>query len=145
MIQTLQMNKLFYIVYNSYYKHGQFKNDIPSLTVAGIFAIMFFSLILFGLFIIGWIYPEYAYAKISKSNKSIHHFIAIFCCLVTYFAFYYNKRYIKIYQTYKDSEFLNSSTAKFQAFLFIVLVILSPIILALIQNKVTLGHWPKFV
>jgi len=31
------INKLFYIIYNTYYKHGNYKNDIPPLTVFGIF------------------------------------------------------------------------------------------------------------
>jgi len=38
------INKLFYIIYNSYYKHGQYKNDMPSLTVGGIFLGCFFGI-----------------------------------------------------------------------------------------------------
>ena len=38
------MNKLFYIIYNAYYKHGEYKNDNPSLTVGGMFSVFYYSI-----------------------------------------------------------------------------------------------------
>ena len=59
--------KLFYIIYNAYYKHGEYKNDIPPLTVGGIFLGCFFSLGLLSYVILGWGNP--IYYKVPKINK----------------------------------------------------------------------------
>lgn len=34
------LDRLFFIIYNSYFKDGTYKNDIPPLTAGGIFFMM---------------------------------------------------------------------------------------------------------
>jgi hypothetical protein len=135
------MNRLFYVIYNSYYKDGQYKDDIPSLTVGGIFTISFFSIGLSIFNLIGWINPLYSKIKI---GNFITFFSISFCALIVYFLFYHNKRYRKIYQTYKNNVFLNSKLAKRFSFFIVILFILSPIILVMIQTKIHYGWWIKF-
>jgi glucan phosphoethanolaminetransferase (alkaline phosphatase superfamily) len=133
------MNRLFYIIYNSYYKHGEYKNDNPSLTVGGIFMGCFFCIALSILNIIGWINP--LYYRLPKLSKPILFLITILFGIIVYFVFYHNKRYQKIYETYKENIFLNSKRAKYLGFLITILIIISPFILALVRNKICLGHW----
>lgn len=134
------MNRLFYIIYNSYYKDGEYKNDIPSLTVGGIFTISFFSIGLSIFNVIGCINPLYSKIKI---GNFVAFFSIFFCGLIVYFLFYHNKRYRKIYETYKDNVFLNSKLAKRFSFFIVILFILSPIILVMIQTKINYGWWIK--
>jgi len=66
-IKINMLDKLFYIIHSAYYKHGKFKNDIPSLTVGGIFSISFFCIGLSCYGIVGWLNPTYWSApKLSK-------------------------------------------------------------------------------
>lgn len=133
------LDKLFYVVYNSYYKHGEFKNDIPPLTVGGIFGIMLLCMALSVFCILGWINP--VYAKLPKLNKVILTLVMLFFGALVYFIFYYDQRYRKIYNLYKENKFLNSQAAKIECFAFIIVVILLPMALLLIRNKIANGHW----
>lgn len=133
------MNKLFYIIYNSYYKHGKYKKDNPPLTVWGIFLVFFFSFSYSIAIIIGWINP--LYYRLPKINKPMMLLVTVFFGTIVYFLFYHNKRYHKIYETYKDDVFLNSIIAKYLGFFIAFFIILSPIFLGLIRNKIFLGHW----
>lgn len=132
------MNKLFYIIYNSYYKHGEYKKDIPTLTVGAIFGIFFSSIGRSILDIIGWINPIYYPIKLSKP---FFWLLLIAYSAIVYFAFYHNKRYQKIYEAYKEDVFLNSQKGKFFGFFIVFGIILLPVILALIHNKIFLGYW----
>lgn len=132
------MIRLFYIIYNSYYKHGEYKDDIPTLTVGGIFSVSFYCIELSIINIIGFINPLYQKMKISGFKSFL---ISIISLVIVYFLFYHKKRYDKIYERYKDDIFLNSKTAKYFGFIIIVLIILSPFLLAMLQNKILHGYW----
>ena len=134
------MNRLFYVIYNSYYKDGEFKDDIPSLTVGGIFLVSFFSIGLSISTIIGLINPDYEKIKL---GEVFTFFSLFFYGTLVYFLFYHKKRYRFIYERYKNDEFLNSKLAKRIGFFFVVLFILSPIILVAINTKITYGWWIK--
>ena len=134
------MNKLFYIIYNSYYKHGAYKNDIPSLTVGGIFFILFSSILKSIMMLVEW--TETFYKKFEYSSGK-NFFIITSSCLLVYFVFYHNKRYQKIYTKYKNNAFLNSKTAKLLGFSLVIIMILSPIFLAAIHTKIKYGWWIK--
>lgn len=133
------LDKLFFVIYNSYYKDGGYKNDIPSLTVGGIFGIFFLSLTLSAYCIIGWVYPEYE--RLPHWSKSVLTLITLMFGVLTYFIFYHHKRYTKIYERYKGNEFLNGRIAKFGSFTIIIIGIIFPLILALVRNKISKGHW----
>ncbi len=132
------MNKLFYIIYNSYYKHGEYKNDIPSLTVGGIFLIFFYSIIKSVLIIVGWINPVYYQINFDKPLRFLFFVLYGF---IVYFLFYYKKRYKSIYNMYKENEFLNSKKGKILGFCSVILVIVLPIILGIVRNKIVHGYW----
>jgi hypothetical protein len=134
------MNKLFYIIYNAYYKHGEYKNDIPSLTVGGIFSIFFFSIGYSSLIIIKLINDPF-FLHLPKLSKPIMSLITILFGIIVYFIFYYGKKYQKIYETYKEDVFLNSKLAKGLGFFFVFLIILSPLIIGLIRNKIYFSYW----
>jgi hypothetical protein len=134
------MNKLFYIIYNSYYKHGEYKDDIPSLTVGGIFTISIFSVARFFSDLIGWFKPSYFEAK---QSNIITVLLTFLYGLIVYILFYHNKRYQKIYAKYKNNTFLNSKTAKFIGFSLVIIMIMSPIFLAALHTKIKYGWWIK--
>ena len=134
------MNRLFYIIYNSYYKNGEYKDDTPSLTVGGIFLICFFCSGLSILNIIGWVDPLYYHMKLSKTTVFLE--IILFGSIV-YFLFYHNKRYQRIYEKYKEDAFLNSQLAKFIGFFIVILIMISPFMLALVHDRIFLGHWMR--
>ena len=134
------INKLFYIIYNSYYKHGEYKNDIPSLTVGGIFTMCFFSISFLIVMIVGLIDNPLHY-HLSILSKPILSFITILFGIIVYFVFYHKKKYKKIYETYKEDVFLNSQFAKYLGFSISIFVILSPLILGLVRNKICFGYW----
>ncbi|WP_396168845.1 hypothetical protein [Flavobacterium sp.] len=134
------MNKLFYIIYNSYYKNGAFKDDIPSLTVGGIFVVFFYSVFKFFLILIEWFNPIYSTMKLGKTFVYIS--IGLYGILV-YFLFYHKRRYRFIYERYKNDKFLNSKLAKRIGFFFVILMILSPIMIVAVKTKITYGWWIK--
>jgi hypothetical protein len=134
------MNKLFYIIYNSYYKNGAFKDDIPSLTVGGIFVVFFYSVFKFFLILIEWFNPIYSTMKLGKTFVYIS--IGLYGILV-YFLLYHKRRYRFIYERYKNDKFLNSKLAKRIGFFFVILMILSPIMIVAVKTKITYGWWIK--
>ncbi len=105
------INKLFYIIYNSYYKHGEYKNDTPSLTVGGIFLVFFFSIGYSGLIIIKLLNDPF-FLYLPKLSKPILILFTILFGIIVFFMFYHNKWYQEIYLTYKEDVFLNSKLAK---------------------------------
>ncbi len=133
------MNKLFYIVFNIYYKNGNYKNDIPTLTVGGIFTVFFFCLtLLFYGMAMTIINPN---LRSYGVNKPVSFAIGIIMSVIVYFLFFYNKRYMIIYERYCDRPSLNSRTAKVIGLSIIILGLLSPFVYALISNKILLGRW----
>ena len=131
-------NLIFYIIYNSYYKHGNFKNDVPAYTVFFIFRFSFFCQMLFLIGLWDLINDPYTNAEISKLANIIFF---LSCLAITYFLFYLNKKYVVIYNTYKNDLFANSHLGKFMGWSFIILSILFPFLSALIINKIYLGNW----
>ena len=133
------IDRLFYIIYNSYYKHGNYKNDIPPLTVFGLFAVALFSL---GLCFIYAHYlvkdPDHFIKHQPISGKTVWMIGSLF---LTYFLFYYNKRYKKIYEKYKHITAYDSVQYKVIAFIIIFTLICSTIIMGLVYNKLHFGWW----
>ena len=134
------INKLFYIIYNSYYKHGEYKNDTPSLTVGGIFLVFFFSIGYSGLIIIKLLNDPF-FLYLPKLINTILILFTILFGIIVFFMFYHNKRYQEIYLTYKEDVFLNSKLAKLLGFFIVFFIILSPLIIGLVRNKICFGYW----
>ncbi|WP_256002024.1 hypothetical protein [Pedobacter deserti] len=130
------VNKLFYIVYNSYYKHGNYKRDIPALTVGGIFCAVVFSLFLTAHFMFFYEKDEgkemISWLGCSK-GQLIFHSIFIAAMLITYFRFFWRNTHRAIYEQFKADEYLNSRKAKFIGFAVVLFFILLPILYAIIK------------
>jgi len=143
------MDQLFYVIYNSYYKHGNYKNDMPPLTVGGIFTIMWLTLALtiFTIFFNDtFSLPQdqriIAAKELSiEENKPLFYLVLFASALLTYLLFYFNKRYEKIYLKYQDNVALNTTFAKYLAFSIAVVVILSPLFTVMLKNKIYTGRW----
>lgn len=133
--------KLFYIIYNAYYKDGNFKNDNPSLTVGGIFTVFLFCVFLLIFLILDWINPL---CQIPKVNKPIMFLVTCFFGTIVYFIFFYKKKNILIYEKFKDNHLLNSKAAKAWGFFIVFFTMLSPIFLLMIKTKINYGWWIKF-
>lgn len=132
------MDKLFYIIYNSYYKHGKYKNDIPPLTVFGIFCIATFSVII-GIVYSFYLINDPTYFRTHKApGKGIFFAVAV---IITYASFYNNKRYKLIYNRFKDVSKYDSLTYRFIAFVIMFLFIISSMIFMLVYNKIYFGEW----
>ncbi len=132
------IDKLFYIIYNKYYKHGDYKNDIPPLTVAGLFVIAVMSLIM-----LTWLAGKVtidptAYAE---HRLKLPRGIFLIAIGITFFSFYYNSRYKAIYERYKNEAHLDSTRARVIAFIIIFLAILSPMIFSVLWIRLHEGIW----
>ncbi|MFB5945715.1 hypothetical protein [Albibacterium profundi] len=133
------MQKLFYIVYNSYYKHGEYRNDVPLVTVWGILVVSLASLTVFGIFAVHALLKPTA--RLPSQIKDTWMLIYIFYSVLYCVFFVFNKRYVKIYNRYKDDQFLNSKTGKAIAWAFVIFSFVSPFAFALIWNKIVFGAW----
>ncbi len=99
------IDKWFYIVFNSYYKHGNYKNDHPTWTVGGIFTFAVFTVIFALTMIYGFItksdlpfIDRNGYAVLEPSPSKVMLLIGF---LIIYFSFFYKKRHLQIYEKYK--------------------------------------------
>jgi len=133
------MDRFFYIIFNSYYKHGSYRKDIPSVTVFGIFVGFFFGLILL-LIEVNEFFKNPRFKGLGM-EKTDYYLLGILSAAIVYFLFYFRKRYAVIYEKYKDSRFLNSKGAKILGFCVAVLFIISPLLFGIVRNKIIFGYW----
>ena len=129
---------IFYIIYNSYYKHGNYKNDNPPFTVFFIFAISFFSQLLLLIEVYRVIQDPYTRYL---GSKSILRALGFLCFIPTYLLFYLNRRYEVIYNTYKEDPLANSFPGKVIGWSVLIFCILSPFLFSLIRNKIYFDAW----
>ncbi|MFD3003659.1 hypothetical protein ACFS7Z_25100 [Pontibacter toksunensis] len=95
------LNALFYHVYNSYYKDGNYTNDIPHLTAFGLLgsSLTMFCLAVFALF----------NSMFNNSRLSVGICLAIVIAGLLFFSFQflYDSRYNRIYNEIKGSKLDN--------------------------------------
>ena len=132
-------NIVFYIICSSYRKHENYEKDAPPLNVFFILAISFYCQMLLGVGLWNFIEDPYHISSGLTTSKTL--FMVLSGMIITYLLFYLSKKYIVIYETYKDNSFANSRLAKFVGWSFIILSILSPFIFILIRNKIYFGNW----
>ena len=133
------IDRLFYIIYNSYYKHGNFKNDIPPLTVFGLFCMALFSITLCFVYAFYLISDPTYFRHNPPLGKSIYFIASI---VLTYLGFYRKKRYKTIYDRFKHIQSYDQLPVKILAFTIVLLVIISPIVGAFVFNRIYFGEWP---
>lgn len=132
------MDKLFFVIFNSYYKDNQFKNDNPPLTVGGLFTVMFFGIYMF--FCYSYIIYQDANARQGPTD-TLTYLMAFISLATTYFIFFWNKRYMTIYEKYKDDSSLRQKSTKFICFFKVFFLIMCPLFLGLVRNKLVFGNW----
>lgn len=127
------MDFIFYVIFNSYFKHGNYKNDIPPLTVGGIFAFLFFCMVL----LIQGIYEYFQFGNVPVRSFGEIYTILIgwICAGLVYFIFYYNKRYIRIYNRFKDNKLANSWTGRILGWGLLAFLMFSPFMFVLIRKN----------
>lgn len=132
------MDRLFFVIFNSYYKDNQFKNDNPPLTVGGLFFGLFF-----GIYVsIYYCYIFYIDIEVRQGPTDSAVFLLGFLSLLTtYFGFFWNKRYLTIYEKYKDDIALRNKITIFFCFFLVFFLILSCLFLIAIRNKLVFGNW----
>ena len=99
---------IFFGIFNTYYKDGNYKKDIPWYTTMMIFSGMFFLNISSILYL-------FSSKKGYPVSKPIGFVIGGFCVLLSYLLFIYHKRYESIYTAFssydKKQRLLNKSVA----------------------------------
>ncbi len=133
------IDKLFYIIYNKYYKHGEYKNDNPPLTVFGLFFIATLCLVYLAYLVPKVTVDPTAYEQ--HRLRAPHNVIFILGLTITYFSFYYQQRYKRIYEKYKEDTRLDSISVRVTAFVIIYLAILSPFIFIILWIRIHQGMW----
>jgi hypothetical protein len=115
------LNYIYFNIFNSYYKNGRYKNDIPWVTAWGILsaALTFYTFSIISLLRIirygtlnGFVFP-----------KPLGFAIGTFFMIVGYFLFLKNKRYLIIYNEFKkyDQTISNKRKGRIISWTFIFL------------------------
>jgi len=92
-------NIIFFHIFKRYYKNGRYKNDIPWLTASGIIGVAS-SFYLFSFYLLGhlWVYGFVPH----KINKNIIIPLGFFVTFLIVAWFVGKKRYLSIYNKFKD-------------------------------------------
>lgn len=116
-----------------YYKDGKYKNDKPAFTVFCQFMACIFGFIagLTNLFL--WQFKGTCYVLIFRIEHAIY-FLAI-SFFISYFLFYRNKRYDKIYNKYKNNKLGRYVLAKIIAILLMFFLLLFGLVVSYFQRK----------
>lgn len=105
---------IYFHVYNSYYKDGNYKNDIPHLTAFGIVGVSL-SLLLVGIGnIIKFVLTEH------KLSTQGYLWLMLSSLLLFYFAFLNKGKYNDIYKELKSSEW-DKTTIKILAWVIVII------------------------
>lgn len=129
------MNYIFYTIYSSYYKNGNYKNDMPAYTVFIIFTLAFFCVLLMLAYLKVFLL-EGAQVKTHGLEKYQIYLLGVFGGIITYFLFYYKKKYLIIYEKFKNNTFANSVLGRVTGWLVLFLLILSPFIFIYFRNLI---------
>lgn len=132
------MDKLFFVIFNSYYKDKQFKYDNPPLTVGGLFFGMFFGIYMF------FCYCYLMYLDVGERQgptQSFGYSLGFLSFITTYLVFFWKKRHMAIYEKYKNDASLRKKSTKFYCFFLVFFLIVCSMFLILIRNKLVFGNW----
>lgn len=118
---------IFFHVFKRYYKDGKYTNDIPWLTATGIVSVP-------TGFLISTFYLLIYYFFIDRDVPKLDNTFTLLGCafvFLNYLWFIYQKRYLKIYEEYRESDKNNKVTAVL-SWIYIILGFASVPIAALI-------------
>ena len=131
-------DKLFYVVLSYYSRNTNHKKDTPTITVYFIFTFLFFCLLM-DVFIAGSLFVKFPKSiQMSKFHLLI---LGSFCAALVYLVYYWRGRYLRIYRFHRQNEFLNSISGRRFYWTLLIILLTSPISLALLINKFVHGYW----
>jgi|GEM_PF-2673680 len=126
---------IFYVIFSYYYNDGKTdKRNYPPIGQTYFIMVIFF--VGFFLFLLSAFEKLYDFGTDSQDSKIHARIVAVIALVFTYFAFYYKKRYIKIYNKFKKKPFPNSKNGKRLGWLLYFIGLMSPIILSYIIFKI---------
>jgi hypothetical protein len=135
------LDKLYYIIFNAYYKHGTSTARSATLTVLGLVVVAINSVLLLGYFAIRVaINPDYHTTKGSLQAAPG----LVVSALLTYFFFYYRNRHLKIYEKNKNNSYYDKRIVRILAFAIWILLIISPFLFGLFWYRIHSGNWITF-
>lgn len=104
---------IYFHIYNSYYKDGNFKNDIPHLTAFGIVGCSLSIILLSILF--------FAYQLLFRVRPTSPIVVGLFLLLLVffYFLFFHKSKYQSIYTEFKNSKW-DTTTMKILSWLVLL-------------------------
>lgn len=133
------MDKLFYVILSYYSRNTDHKVDTPVITVFFLFTILFFSLQLLALHLLGVAFPSTIFERRLPGWAII--LMLIFSGVLVYVTFIADQRYLEIYESHRVDQFANSKMGKRVYWTCFFLLLLSPFIATSITNKITKGFW----
>jgi hypothetical protein len=133
------LDKWFYIIYNAYYKHGNYRNGHPIYTAVTLFAALFGLVWLSFEEVINIFFFE-NYISLYKEDLPAILTSCVFMGL-SYFLFMRKNRYEIIYNKYSNDKFLNSIQGKILGFLLLLLGCFSSILIAFLRNYYLHGRF----
>jgi hypothetical protein len=132
------VDRIFYLVYNFYYKNGNYKNGYFLKFIPWHYTIFIlsFGTTVWGMFLYS---ASVFYLKSEFINKS--YMIYFFGFYLLIFSFYYSlfiskSRYQIIYERYKNDKRLDKLKSFFAIFVLIVLPLILIILFSLIWHKI---------
>lgn len=127
------MDFLFFVMYNMYYKDGNYNNDRPAFTVFIQFCASFSG---FNLGIIKFFYwiTEGSCYQFFYTIPMIFLVMPI-AFIMAYFLIFYNKRYEKIYEKYKNKQVGNHIITRIIVVMIMFALLLFGLIIAYLKNN----------
>ncbi|KHJ36638.1 hypothetical protein PBAC_31920 [Pedobacter glucosidilyticus] len=127
------MDFLFYVMYNMYYKDGEYKNDKPAFTVFCQFVACIFGFLAGLTNLYFWYVKGACYIYIFTINHWF--FFLLSSSIITYLLFYYNKRYLKIYENYKNNYVGNHYITRLIAIILMFFLLLFGLVVSYIKRQ----------
>jgi len=126
---------IFYVIFSYYYNHGKIneKHYPPVGKTYFIMVMLFGSFFLLLFFII----DQYTHWSKNPTMNAYGSKIAVFIAMIcTYFIFIYRKRYIYVYERFKNLPLANSKKGKLLGWVLYFIGLASPIIFTYIIFKI---------
>lgn len=126
------LDYLFFGIYNSYYKDGNYKNDMPWYNGMAIFLFTFWCNIITILDVLNSSKNKFPVEKLTS------FIIAAVCLIISYLLFVRNRRYDTIYNRYKNFNKTNRIINKVVSWTYVIgsiVAIMLPPVLRMFQIK----------
>jgi len=123
---------IFYTIFSYYYDNGKTnEKNYPPVAKTYFIFLLFFNFLLIGVYII-------SNFNVLEKNKPFLWGISAkigtpICAIITYFVFYFNKRYLRIYERFRTNTFANNKNGKILGWTLFFLGLTSPFAIGYIR------------